>query len=190
MITLFAVLAIAGATVYGYLWSSSKAMTDATRQMTLEAERAASAISSSVATANHTVEALAAQPGLQRVFVSPRGCALTADGTPAFPSVRIDLVAPDGRVACSSRPSVVSGGRAFGAGVRGRGSWLVGALQARTAVIDWNGFDAATGDRAVVVAIRIPGAHGPAGVVAVQMDLAGAAGALARSLDAESSPRA
>jgi hypothetical protein len=99
MITLFAVLAIAGATVYGYLWSSGRAVTDATRQMTLEAGRGASAISSSVAAATQTVVGLAAQPGLERVFVSARGCQLTADGTQAFPNVRIDLVASDGRVA-------------------------------------------------------------------------------------------
>jgi diguanylate cyclase (GGDEF)-like protein len=180
MIMLFAVLAIAGATVYGYVWSSGKAATDATSQMTLEAGRASSAISSSIADATHAAEGLAAEPGLEKVFTTVGKCQLDASGTQAFPSVRIDLVAPDGRVACSSGPIAVS---ATGAGRRERGSWLREALQSRTVVVDWNAFDAGTAERAVVVAIRIPGAHGPAGAVAVQMDLPGAAGALARSFD-------
>src|SRR4051794_6259046 len=85
----FALVAIGGATAYGYFWSSSQSRGAAKTEMALEARRAATLMSSSTAAVKQTVAQLSAQPGLAQAFTpaGARACQLSVEGSEAFPSV-------------------------------------------------------------------------------------------------------
>jgi diguanylate cyclase (GGDEF)-like protein len=180
---LLLIVAVAGAAVvlatgYGFVWSSSQARDDSTREMTLQARRAAAAITSSVAAGRKTVDGLAAQPGLDKVFAVPEGCQLSADGTGPFSSVRLDLVGADGRVACTSKPS-----RGLTATPVHAGSgWLTDALRARGTVVDWRSSDAATRTSAVVITAPIRSGGKTIGAVALFLHVPTVGTSLARDV--------
>ena len=177
VVVVLAVVALGGATVYGFVWSAAEARSDATKRMDLQGRRAAEAVSASVATAKKTAEGLAAQPGLAKVFSSSGDCQLVAEGTQAFPSVRLDLVAPGGRVGCTSAPSAA----VSAPGVHAGSAWLQQILRSSKTVVAWDATDAATNTPAVVVATPIPGSGRAAGVVAVILHRPQAGAALAHS---------
>ena len=172
-----AVFALGVATVYGFLWNASEARISATKRMDLQARRAANAISESVVTARKTAEAVAAQPGLTGVFGSKGQCQLTATGTQAFPTARVDIVTPGGRVGCSSAPSAA----VSSAGVHADSPWLRDVLRSAGTVVAWDATDAASRQRSLVIARQIPGAGKPAGAVAVFMPLPEAGATLVRN---------
>src|ERR1051326_4854161 len=62
-------LAIVGAAIYGYLWSSGQARPSRQGLMGLEPRGAADRINASIASAKKSVAELAAQPGLDKAFV-------------------------------------------------------------------------------------------------------------------------
>jgi diguanylate cyclase (GGDEF)-like protein len=176
LIVLAGVIAVGGASAYGFLWSSANARAEATSEMSLQATRAASSISASIATARKEVEGLAAQPGLDTLLAHPAGCTLTVDGSGAFPGVRLDIVRTDGRVACSSAPSPAVARRALHAG----SPWLPLALRSPRTSVHWNATDAATGKRSVVVATPVKTAGATVGTVALLLHVS--APALAHDL--------
>jgi diguanylate cyclase (GGDEF)-like protein len=177
LIVAVAVVAITTASVYGFVWSSGQARDSATKRMDLQAQRAASAVASGVATARATVEGLAAQPGLLEVFARPKGCTLTAKGSGAFPNVRMDIVRPDGSVACSSERSAA----VAAPGVHGDSGWLRPVLRAPATVVDWRATDAAARVPSVVVGVPLKDAAGnPAGAAVLFLHVPAAASALAR----------
>jgi diguanylate cyclase (GGDEF)-like protein len=178
LIVAAALAAVATASAYGFLWSAGQARDDATQEMTLQAQRAASSIATSVAASKDTVAGLAAQPGLSALFSQPKACQLSAEGSGAFPSVRLDIVAPDGRVACSSDLSP-----AVSTGAVHRGSeWLRDALRSSVASVEWNATDAAAGKAAVAVTAPVMSSGAPAGIVVLFMHVPDAAPALRRDV--------
>ena len=142
-------LAITGASAYAYVWSTSHARSEAVDSMTFRADRAAHHITSGVDTARDTVEEVAQQPGIDVVFQNADGCRLTATGTPAFSSVRLDIVAPDGEVVCSSEPAVTQQPT-----VHAGSDWIGEAMEDGTHV-RWDGRDAVSGGTAVVVSSAV-----------------------------------
>jgi len=178
LIVLAAVVAVAAASVAGFVWSGGQARDDATQDMTMQAQRAASSISSSVAAAQKTVAGLAAQPGLSAVFAKPAGCSLASEGSGAFPSVRLDIVGPDGRVACSSDPSPA----VSAAGVHGASAWLREALGSTAVSVDWGADDAVAQKPAVAVTAPVTSAGETVGTVVLFMHVPESAGALARDV--------
>jgi diguanylate cyclase (GGDEF)-like protein len=175
-----ALVAVAAATVYGFTWSAGKAEDEATHTMTLQARRAAESISAAITDARRTAEGVAAQPGLAKAFHQPHGgCQLTASGTQAFPTVRIDLVSADGHVVCSSLPALAARTSAVHAG----SGWLRAALRSHTTLVDPRATDAVTRAPALVVAAPVPGPEGAAGAVAVVVRLSGTGAALAHAFE-------
>jgi len=163
-------LAIVGAAIYGYLWSSGQARSSAERSMALEARRAADRINASIASAKKSVAELAAQPGLDKAFVpgASRDCQLAVEGSEAFPSVRLDIVSAGGRIACSSQPSALKADEP----VHRDSTWLASALHTPGVGVAWGTADDLTHEGSVVVSAPIR-SHGKAvGAVAVFEHLA------------------
>jgi diguanylate cyclase (GGDEF)-like protein len=173
-----ALVSTAGAAGYGFVWTADQARDSAVERMAFRAERAAASISDDMAVAKSTVEALSAQPGLEQVFVNPGGCTLTVDGGESFPSARLDVVSPDGRVGCSSNSSAVAG---LGAVHVGSG-WLTQVSTSSETVVSWNATDAGTQQRAIAISapFRTNGTFG--GSVTLFLHLAGVADALGKEL--------
>jgi diguanylate cyclase (GGDEF)-like protein len=142
-------LVLLGASAYAYLWSSSHARSAAVQSMDFRAGRAAEHVSSAVTTTRDTVSSVGKQPGLSTVFHDAEGCQLTATGSDAFSSVRLDLVGADGRVVCSSDPAVTKKGK-----VHAGSDWLAEAMSGGTHV-RWEGHDAVTGQPSVVVSSTV-----------------------------------
>jgi diguanylate cyclase (GGDEF)-like protein len=142
-------LSLAGATAYAFAWSSGHARSAALDSMNFRADRAATHMTSGVTLARDTVRNLALQEGIEAVFVTPEGCRLTASGSAAFSSVRLDIVAPDGDVVCSSDPAVTKR-----PAVHAGSGWLSGAM-ANGSQVRWDGLDAVTGGAAVVVSSSV-----------------------------------
>jgi diguanylate cyclase (GGDEF)-like protein len=138
-------LALVGASVYAYVWSTKHATSGAVDSMTFRSSRAAQHIAAGVTSAKDTVSGLAQQGGVERVFDDPTGCQLTATGSAAFSSVRLDIVAPDGTVVCSSDPGTTVSKR-----LHAGSDWLAQAMQPGTHV-RWDGHDAVGDVLSVVV---------------------------------------
>jgi diguanylate cyclase (GGDEF)-like protein len=156
-----AALAIAAATVYGYLWSAGQARSSAERSMKLEAQRAATRISSTIASARQSVSELAAQPGLDKAFTAAgqRACQLSADGSEALPSIRLDIVSAGGRVACSSVKSALGSSAPHGS------PWLASALHAPGVAVDWTANDPVAHELSAVVSAPVKSGGRSVGVV-------------------------
>jgi diguanylate cyclase (GGDEF)-like protein len=171
-------LVLAGATVYTFVWSTDHARSTALDSMAFRAERAAHHIDSGVSIADETVRNLAEQPGIDAVFVSSDGCQLTASGSAAFSSVRVDIVAPNGTVVCSSEPEATKK-----RGVHAGSDWLGEALQDGTHV-RWGGHDAVVGGAtAVVVSNPIHRDGQVVGSVVAFLHLSSVANDVARDLE-------
>jgi diguanylate cyclase (GGDEF)-like protein len=142
-------LTITGASAYAYVWSTDHARSAAKDSMTFRANRAAHHITSGVDTARDTVLNLAEQRGIEAVFQNADGCTLTASGSAAFSSVRVDIVAPDGEVVCSSEPAVTQQRRPHAGS-----DWIDEAMQGGTHV-RWDAHDTVSGGAAVVVSSTV-----------------------------------
>jgi diguanylate cyclase (GGDEF)-like protein len=177
LVVALAMVALGAATVYGFLWTTSEARTSATKRMELQAQRAADAISESVVRSKQTVAAIAAQPGATALLAPESQCQLSVTGTQAFPSARIDLVTPSGRVGCSSATSAAVAVD----GVHADSPWLRAVLRSAGPIVAWDATDAASGQRALVIAAPIPGRGKPAGAVAIFMHLPKAGATLVRN---------
>jgi diguanylate cyclase (GGDEF)-like protein len=170
-------LAITGASAYAYVWSTGHARSEAVESMTFRADRAAQHITSGVDAARDTVQELAQQPGIDVVFKDADGCRLTATGTPAFSSVRLDIVAPDGAVVCSSEPAVTQQRR-----VHAGSDWIAEAMEDGTHV-RWDGHDAVTGGTAVVVSSAVRRDGRTVGSIVAVLHLASVAHDVAKDLE-------
>jgi diguanylate cyclase (GGDEF)-like protein len=164
-IVVVTLVALLGASGYAFVWSAHHARSAALESMDLRASRAAGHISSAVTTARETVHGVASQEGLPAVFENAEGCRLTAVGSAAFSSVRLDIVSPDGRVVCSSDEKVVSTLK-----VHQGSDWLRPALSDDT-FLRWDGRDAATGAESVVVSSPIRQGDKVAGAVVAFLHL-------------------
>jgi diguanylate cyclase (GGDEF)-like protein len=159
LIVLAAVVAVTTGSGYGFWWSAREARINATEAMAVQAQRAAASITASVALAKTSAEGLAAQPGLLQVFKDAAGCTLAAAGGSPFRSARLDIVASDGTVVCSSDPGATSTAGA----VHAKTEWLRTALHSKGTLVDWNATDGVTRQPAVAVIVPL----GKAGVIAL-----------------------
>lgn len=174
LIVLCGVVALAAASVYGFVWSAQQAREDAVTEMGLLADRAAASIAAAASQATEVVEGVAAQPGLEAVFTDPAGCTLSVQGPGPFPSARLDVVRADGLVACSSAPSPAVNAPAVHAG----SAWLTDALGASGTTLQWSAIDAVAGEPALVVTAPVAPAGEPLGTVVAFLHLRPAASAM------------
>jgi len=173
-----ALLVLTGATAYAFVWSTNHARATAQDSMTFRAQRAAHHIDSGVSLARDTVRNVAEQPGIDAVFKDSDGCQLTASGSAAFASVRLDIVAPNGDVVCSSEPEVTTR-HAVHAG----SDWLGEAMREGTHV-RWGGHDAVVdGGTAVVVSSAVQRGNQVVGSVVAFLHLGTVASDVARDLE-------
>jgi diguanylate cyclase (GGDEF)-like protein len=173
-----ALVVLSGATAYAFVWSTNHARASAHDSMTFRAERAAQHVNSGVTLARDAVRNLAEQPGIDAVFTNSDGCRLTASGSSAFASVRLDIVAPNGDVVCSSQPDVMAK-HAVHAG----SDWLGEALRDGIHV-QWSGHDAAAdGGAALVVSDAILRGNKVVGAVVAFLHLKTVATDVARDLE-------
>jgi diguanylate cyclase (GGDEF)-like protein/PAS domain S-box-containing protein len=140
----------------GYSWrrDTHQAEEEALVEARFAANQAAPGIAQSIQELAAEVAKLASTPGLAVAFKS--GCSLSFAGVGAFSSGHLDVLRPDGSVACSSR---ASGPRASYAGQR----WF----QSLTGKPTIHGplTDSQTGRLALVEAVRLKGGGGVAGFV-------------------------
>ncbi|MCU1378945.1 MAG: morA [Acidimicrobiales bacterium] len=120
------------------------------------AEVAAKAVSGSLTLGQSHVASLAANPKASAVFAAPAGCELSFD-LALFPRSRLDVVATDGRVACSSAAFESVAPTHAGA------SWLAGLTTDRSPFETGMFLDRRTGDPAV--GFGVPVADGSGGVL-------------------------
>jgi PAS domain S-box-containing protein len=152
---LVAMFVIATALTVGYqrARASRDAIAIATGDASFGAELAARHIDQDLASVQSMVSGLAANPQVTGVFTSESpACALEFSGSGAFTAGHLDLIAADGRVACSSLDGPAA------AGYRDQ-AWLADALDRAT--LSPPVVDSRTGRPAVIVTAPIPG-HGMA----------------------------
>ena len=135
---------------------------EVTREAQFSADLAAAEIATSLASLEATVAQTAAIPGLTGVFDHPSSsCNLVFGTQGVFQKTRLDLLALDGSVICSSSSAPTQGVGYGGA------AWFLGAL--RGATFEGPIADPRSGGMSAVSAVPVPG-HG---MVAGFVDLAG-----------------
>ncbi len=169
---LLVVFAVAAAAASAYVWlqTAHDARTAAEHDATYAAHVGSQQLANDVRTLRATAASLAANPQIGQVFAHPAGCTLSFSGGAGLPSGHLDLLRPDGSVACSSR---AAHGGAKLSGYAGA-PWLRRARQAR--LLEAPVRDAATGGESLLVTAPIHGG----GIVAVFASLAPTGAALAR----------
>ncbi|MEV0128519.1 ATP-binding protein [Dactylosporangium sp. NPDC050688] len=154
-------VATAGAGIYaGWVQARRDAVSAARADAAVGANLAARQIGESLAVMRGTVESVASSPGAAQVFADPAACRL-AFSLGGADDGHLDVLRPDGTVACSSRP--LAGGER--ADVYAAAAWLPGAVRASQALAPVR--DERTGRPAFLVTAVIPGL----GLVAAFVDL-------------------
>jgi PAS domain S-box-containing protein len=143
---------------YERVRSSRDANSAATADASFAAELAARHIGRDLDSTRTALAHLAATPQIEALFAAGSACTLDFSGSGVFNGGHLDLVATDGRVACSSLPDSTGGG------YRGQ-AWLAGALDRDT--LSAPIVDSRTGHQVVVVTSPIPGV----GLAAAFLDL-------------------
>jgi PAS domain S-box-containing protein len=167
-------VAVAGSgALYGRDLSEREARQAATANAEHDARLGAEEIGDALTALEANVARTATTPGLEAVFVNATGCSLSYAPTGPFAEGRIDIVHPDGSIACSSDPSSVAGRGYAGA------DWLEPALAAPTFV--GSAVDPTTGDPGVVHTAPIAGK----GIMVGFLDLASVGPMLAEHLDGD-----
>jgi diguanylate cyclase (GGDEF)-like protein len=137
-------------------WSTmERAEHDAARSARFQARLAVRTLEQSLEAGRQQVVGLASQPGLERVFQNPQACGLAPGDGGVFQGGHVDLLAPDGSVACSS---VVSRGAPPGATHAGA-PWLRAAAAPTRAdgpVTSAPFVDRLTGEMSIAVATAAP----------------------------------
>ena len=150
---LVAVMAVAAAAalVYVFVQTDRDSRAAALKDATFSAQAAVRDLGTGVATLRATVASLAATPNIDQAALQP-SCTLSFGLSGGLSRGHVDILKPDGSVACSSRPRA---GKAPPKGYAGSG-WL---KRVRGPVLLGPVLDTATGDQSVVFATRTP-AHG------------------------------
>jgi PAS domain S-box-containing protein len=133
---------------------------DAAEDAGYSAQTAAMQLAAHVALLKATATQLAANPGLTNAFESPESCTLTFQGIAGPDRSHLDVLRPDGAVACSSRPRGAASATYAGS------DWLPRALREPHFVAPLD--DSVANGRVAVATAPIPGG---AGVVAAFADL-------------------
>jgi diguanylate cyclase (GGDEF)-like protein len=150
----------------------AKGRTDAAFQATL----ASRAVGETFTALQTQVANLSLNPALASVLADPSNCGLSFSDIAFFPHGHLDLVLPDGRVACSS---LVAKGAPEGASHAGS-AWLATLATAKGVFVSEPAADLVTGRTAVVVAAPVVDAAGTLlGAAVVVAPLEGTAAGLA-----------
>jgi PAS domain S-box-containing protein len=162
LVLLFVVAAAAGSW-YGWRQAERETVRGASADAAFAADIAAAELSRALAGLSATVTQLAAGPQTAQVFSRPRDCALTFALLGDTDDGHLDLLRPDGSVACSSRPPMTGEGPVYaGADWFAEAMGGTGAAPVSVAPVD----DPRLGIKTMVVAARVPGVGGAIGVVA------------------------
>jgi PAS domain S-box-containing protein len=155
-------VAAAGVGIYaGWLQARRDAVSAARADASVAAGLAARQIEESLAVVRDVVDSVTTSPAVAQVFADPGACRL-AFTLGAAGDGHLDVLRPDGTVACSSAPSA-EGGPADGYAAA---SWLPAAVHTPQALAPVH--DDRTGRPALVVTAVVPGL----GLVAAFVDLA------------------
>ena len=109
VLALVVVLVGAAASAYVRISSVNDAEDAIERVAPFTAELAAAEIQKAVDQLAATTSGLAATPNLGSAVADPQDCSLTFSGVGVFPRGHLDVIAPDGTVACSSALTQVGG---------------------------------------------------------------------------------
>ncbi|MDQ1394903.1 MAG: hypothetical protein QOG64_162, partial [Acidimicrobiaceae bacterium] len=143
----------------GSLRSARHSARDATR---FRAGLAAKAVDDDVDLAKATAAGLAHDPAASALVVQPGRCDLTVGAVRVFGVAHVDLVRPDGSVACSSLEPLPAGATHSGA------SWVATLPTSTTTTVSGTFLDSLSGQPAIAVLVPILDAHGqPAGAATV-----------------------
>lgn len=177
MIIALGSLLVAAGAGYSYHWNLGQARADAADRMAFQASHAAASADELITAGRKVVVALAAKPGLSKAFTGAPGCTLAFDGSGAFLSARLDLVAADGTVVCSSgNPKALPQQR-----VHAGSAWLTASLHNSQPTVVLTGWDAVTNEDALTISAPVLGPSGvTVGTAVIFYHLAPAADAMAR----------
>jgi two-component system cell cycle sensor histidine kinase/response regulator CckA len=162
VLVLLFVFAAGGAAVYVRGQADRDAKVHALNDARFAAKTASKQLGTYVSLVGASVKGLAENPRISQTFVHPAGCTLSFSGLGGPDRGHIDIIAPDGTVACSSRTPATGGHLS---GYRGE-TWIRRALAGpffRAPVVD-----RATGAKVAITAVPIPGGTG---VIAAFADL-------------------
>jgi HAMP domain-containing protein len=135
--------------------TTAQAEHDAAKSARFQARLASRTVEQALDAGREQVVGLASQPGLDRVFENPQACGLASGDGGVFQGGHLDLLAPDGSVACSS---VVSRGAPAGATHAGA-PWLRAAARPTPKggpVTSAPFVDRLTGEMSIAVAVAAP----------------------------------
>ena len=149
LIALFVAAAVGGG-AYISLQTVNQAHQTASVDTSYAAHAAATALATDIDQVQAAVAGLASTPGVARLLKNPVGCTLS------FAGGHLDLVRPDGSIACTSAGAVPAIGY-------GAASWLPRALQSPMLVAPY--YDPTTREQVVVSTAPIPGGGAVAGFV-------------------------
>jgi two-component system, cell cycle sensor histidine kinase and response regulator CckA len=91
------------AVVHVKIQTADDARTGATADTSHSAKTAATQLGGFIALLKASVASLAANPQIEQTLVNPTGCTLTFSGIGGADASHLDVIGPDGRVACTSR---------------------------------------------------------------------------------------
>src|SRR4051812_35614066 len=172
LVGLAVVFVVAAATGVAYGWWSTDrdARAAALEDAGFGARLAAQEVGGDVASLRASVAALAANPSVRQAFTAPAGCSLQMQLPGGADAGHLDLIRPDGTVACSSRSASAAGGGRLGS-YAAAGWWPAAS---RGPLLMAPAPDPRTGAAALLCTAPIPGA----GVVAGFVNLAVLGGVL------------
>ena len=146
------VTAVGGA-LYGWRQAEHDQIVSSGRQAAFAARLAAHQLTTDLASEQATVQQLAGDPSIVPFLTQPKPCTLSFDLLGGADAGHLDLIRPDGSVACSSRAGQVS----TGTHPYRDAAWLPRAL--RSPLVSAPETDPATGWRVLLIAAPVPG-HG------------------------------
>src|SRR2546421_4426509 len=136
LVVLFVVAAATGVT-YGWIAADRDAHAAALQDAGFGARLAAQEVGGDVASIRGAVASLAANPGIGPAFSAPTGCSLQLDLPGGADAGHLDLIRPDGTVACSSRPA--SAGAGGGLGSYAGANWWPAAMRGPMLIVPAGG---------------------------------------------------
>jgi HAMP domain-containing protein len=161
VVGLFVVTAVAAA-LYVHVQAGRDARRDARSDAAFAARTASKQLGDFIALVQATAKQLAANPQITQAFSNPKACSLSFAGLAGPDNSRLDVIRPDGGVACSSRAAAEGGSHADYASA----SWLSRAQKSPALIAPV--LDTATGAQAAIGSAPIPGNKG---IVAGFVDL-------------------
>ncbi len=157
---------VVGGSIAGAFYTDREAAHDARgaakRDLVFSATTAAKQLGDHVVQLKATAAGLAANPQITQVFANPKACTLSFEGFGGPDRGHIDIIRPDGTVACSSRPLAVAATQKG----YGTSAWLRRALAESLLIAP--AVDDVGGGRVLIATAPIPGRKG---FVAVFADL-------------------